>query len=187
MDLHTPASSGYIHKTPAGNLSSGENNNKCIQCFFFCRENKNTHILFLSPLASMSPYCLFTQAKPKCCDYIGCRQSMGGANTTFILCGRVALPPCRQICWTITPVSSFWFKAWEWSADCSNLRAKITADQTLSDTINTGHFILLSCTPQWVFSTSAGNTCTHMSTYKRGHIHKWKHMEVCFTVFGFQP
>lgn len=30
----------------------------------------------------MSPYCLFTQAKPKCCDYIGCRQSMGGANTT---------------------------------------------------------------------------------------------------------
>lgn len=70
----------------------------------------------------------------------------------------------------INPVSSFWFKAWEWSADCSHQKAKITADQGLSDTINTGHFILLSCMPQWVSSTSAGNTCTHLTSHKQGHV-----------------
>lgn len=45
MDLHTPASSGYIHKAPAGNLSSGEKQQHT-HSVFNCRENTNTHTLF---------------------------------------------------------------------------------------------------------------------------------------------
>lgn len=39
--------------------------------------------------------------------------------------------------------------------------------------------------PQWVFSTSAGNTCTHMRTYEQGHADKWKHMELHLWDSGF--
>lgn len=49
MDLHTPASSGYTHKAPAGNQSSGENSNIRTQCLIAGKTQTNTHILFLSP------------------------------------------------------------------------------------------------------------------------------------------
>ncbi len=51
MDLHTPASSGYTHKAPAGNRSSGENSNIRTLCLIAGKTQTNTHILFLSPPA----------------------------------------------------------------------------------------------------------------------------------------
>lgn len=43
MDQHTPASSGYTHKAPAGNLSSGENSNIRTQCLIAGKTQTNTH------------------------------------------------------------------------------------------------------------------------------------------------
>ena len=49
MDQHTPASSGYIRKAPAGNPSSGENSNTRTCCLIAGKTQ--THIVFLSPPA----------------------------------------------------------------------------------------------------------------------------------------
>ena len=49
MDQHTPASSGYRHKAPAGNPSSGENSSIHTQCLIAGKTK--THIVFLSPPA----------------------------------------------------------------------------------------------------------------------------------------
>lgn len=64
-----------------------------------------------------------------------------------------------QTCYTITLISMFWFKASTWSAGYGNLRGKITAEQGLSDSINTDHFIYHSCLSR--FPTHV----THASTY----------------------
>lgn len=53
-DLHTPASSGYIHKAPAGNQISGEISNIRTQCLIAGKTQTNTHIRFLSPPAKKS-------------------------------------------------------------------------------------------------------------------------------------
>lgn len=69
MDQHTPASSGYIHKAPAGNLSSGEDSNIRMQCLIAGKTQTNTHILFLSPpalcLSNTNAQGLFTVSSHK--------------------------------------------------------------------------------------------------------------------------
>lgn len=48
MDLHTPASSGYIHKAPAGNQSAKENKNLSIHCLIVAKTQ--THTFSFCPL-----------------------------------------------------------------------------------------------------------------------------------------
>lgn len=60
MDQHTPASSGYIHKAPAGNPYSGENSNIHTWCLIAGKTQTNTHIPLLLCLTHTNAQDFFT-------------------------------------------------------------------------------------------------------------------------------
>lgn len=154
MNLHTPASSGYRHTAPTGHLSSGENGNICIQCRIAEKIQRATFCL--SPSASLSSLTL----KKKCCYWINSRQLRPGINIIYrhkvwrlvsqdknLFCGAHWVHEVRHA--TKLPLLACSdFKASTQSVVSNNLRAKIRAEQGLSDFINTDRFIFLSLMPQ---------------------------------------
>lgn len=165
MDQRTPAFSGYIHKAPVDNQTSGENSNILTRCLIARKTQTKPHAAsrprLVLPLTNALDFFSVSSHKLYLNSVTVKVAGKGGwEQIQVILCSPVTPHPCSETCWTIT-LGSFWLKAWEWSADCINYRPEITADQGLSDNIYTRHFILLSFTAQWF---SCIHTWTHVNT-----------------------
>lgn len=120
-----------------------------------CRENTKGHILSVS-------FCrtLLTYIEKKCCYCINRRQLRHGINITYRHNVWRLVSQDKNLFWGAYWVHEIWhatklpllacsdFKASTQSAVSNNLRAKIRAEQGLSDFINTDRFIFLSLMPQ---------------------------------------
>lgn len=159
MDQHTPAFSGYIYKAPADNPSSGENSNILTWCLIAGKTQTNILSLLLQLLRLTKKCTGFSLLSIHVCQHFVTEESWQLIVKTHATCRHPFYSHIATTSISMLPCSSF--KAWEWSTECSNKRTNMAADQGLSDTVNTDHFLLLSSMSQWV-----SHICTQLSTYK---------------------